>query len=70
MVDEKSVTVTCPNCGRAYVPLLDRPEEERLDLKIKYGLSYLILKEQKITGICSDSCWDEFLGVKKKKEDL
>lgn len=63
-MDEFKEKTTCPNCGKEYVPLIDRYPENRMKIQRQYALSNLILKEQKITGICSDKCWDEFCGVK------
>lgn len=63
--------VECPNCGKKYVPDLAK----RLDFGTKYIQwkierelvqkiwpdSTTIQREQLITGICSDNCWDKFL---------
>ena len=62
MQEFKEKTATCPNCGKEYVPLLDINMEERMKIQRQYALSSLILKEQKITGICCDKCWDKFCG--------
>jgi hypothetical protein len=62
----------CPSCGRVYTPdLVDTP-----DFGTRYQMwaggvliqrvwpeATAIQREQLKTGICSDECWDEFLGV-------
>ena len=48
---------TCPNCGKVY--LADFPTREEA---VANG-GTAIQKEQHQTGICSDKCWDEFLGL-------
>ena len=51
------VQKTCPNCGKQYET--DYPTRE--DAVANNGTA--IQKEQHQTGICSDKCWDEFLGL-------
>jgi len=46
---------TCPNCGKVYEP----------DYTYEGAKNGTIYKEQHLTGICSDKCWDEYLGVGK-----
>ena len=48
---------TCPNCKKNYVP----------DYSYDDAKDGTIFKEQHISGICSDGCWDEFLGLKHKE---
>jgi sarcosine oxidase delta subunit len=47
----------CPNCGKKYET--DFPTRE--DAVNAGGTA--IQREQHQTGICSDKCWDEFLGL-------
>lgn len=44
----------CPNCENWYVPKYNTKEE---------APKGTIYREQYITGICSNLCWDEFLGA-------
>jgi hypothetical protein len=44
----------CPNCKKVYKPTFENKED---------APAGTIEKEQHITGMCSDKCWDEFLGV-------
>jgi len=46
----------CPNCKEWYEPKYDSKQEAK-----QHNDS--IGAEQYITGICTDECWDEFLGV-------
>jgi len=48
---------TCPNCGKVYET--DFPTREEA---VANG-GTAIQREQHQTGICSDKCWDEFLGL-------
>lgn len=54
----------CPNCKKIYQPILvsegSRPIQEQFLNVPKWQ------REQIISGICSDGCWDMFLGVKKE----
>lgn len=43
-------TKICPVCGRRYRPMFERVED---------APEGTIWKEQHITGICSDGCWDK-----------
>ena len=40
--------ITCPNCNKEYLPILERKTEQR---------------EQLISGLCSTKCWNEYLGI-------
>ena len=51
--EEPSETHICPYCGESYEPKYDNPED---------APPRSIGKEQHMTGICSDDCWDAFLG--------
>ncbi len=48
---------TCPNCGNTYRMKYRSKEDAPVGS---------IWCEQHITGVCSDKCWDEFLGVKQR----
>lgn len=48
--------VQCPQCGKAHVPTgRDEQGQTTGESSIEH--------EGNITGICSDECWDKFLGV-------
>lgn len=61
--------VTCPNCKREYEPVLiarDPMGFRRHQLgdiaQEAFPGATAAEREQLISGICSDTCWDEFLG--------
>jgi len=56
--------MNCPNCHKEYTPVLDRKHPE-LNIQAEFPKAPAWQREQHITGICSDKCWDEFLGVSK-----
>jgi len=47
----------CPNCKKIYKTELDRNKFG----KLPNGTA--TQREQLISGICSDKCWNEFLGI-------
>lgn len=65
----------CPSCGKTYTP--DLMKDPLFDEKFeawKYGRIVIqrvwpdatpIQREQLQTGICSDKCWDNFLGPER-----
>jgi len=60
---------TCPNCGKEYQTELDRKDDR--PIQEQYPNEPQWKREQLISGLCSDSCWDEFvgiLGILKKEE--
>ena len=46
----------CPNCKESYVPTFPTKEAA-------FATDDLTAREQWLTGICSDECWDKYLGV-------
>ena len=44
----------CPNCNQAYVPEYDSKEA---------APENTAAREQYISGICSDKCWNQYLGI-------
>lgn len=52
----------CPNCNRVYQPVLDRKHPELL-IQEEFPKALAWEREQHISGICSDECWQEFLGI-------
>lgn len=64
----------CPNCKREYTPDLEKTatnsekrwwEGGKLIQNV-WPNATPIQREQLQTGICSDACWDQFLGVVDK----
>lgn len=64
---------TCPNCKKEYAPdLTKRPDfaarnaqwqTEGNLIQTVWPEATAIQREQLQTGICSDRCWDEYLGI-------
>ena len=56
----------CPNCKKIYEPVLDRKTDKLI--QNEFPDSTLEQREQLISGICSDKCWDEYLGAELCRE--
>ena len=60
---------TCPQCRKTYLPELTNDPvgiklwKEGLLIQDVFPEATLIQREQLKTGLCSDKCWDLFLGV-------
>jgi len=57
----------CPNCKRIYEPELGE-RKTNLNVQKEFPNATAIQREQLISGICSDKCWDEFLGTGEEDE--
>ena len=52
----------CPQCGKVYKPILmPKPGDTRL-LQDQFPDAPAWQREQLITGVCSDECWERFVG--------
>jgi hypothetical protein len=61
--------IICPNCGKHYQPELgwpDRSDTRRIQEIYPDAIPYQ--REQLVSGLCSDRCWDEYLGVATGKQ--
>lgn len=58
---------TCPNCGKVYDTKLKR-KHPNIPVQNEFPNSTSIEREQLITGICSNKCWNEYLGIKEDNE--
>ncbi|KKL97291.1 hypothetical protein LCGC14_1835990 [marine sediment metagenome] len=65
---------TCPNCGEQYVPDITKSPDFTSKRTMWRGGQLIqnvwpeattIQREQLQTGICSDKCWDEYLGAEE-----
>ena len=59
----------CPNCKKEYKPVLQRPDGDNRCIQDIYPKSTPTEREQLVSGICSDKCWDEFLGLEEDDFD-
>ena len=63
--DEEGLTI-CPQCGKHYKPVLgERSKGDTRSIQKIFPSAKPYEREQLLTGICSDECWDKFLGMKK-----
>ncbi len=71
MLAEPTV-MTCPNCRKTYEPVLGQRKTPHLLIQNEFPDSEPWEREQLVTGLCSDRCWDEFLGVpeSQRSKDL
>lgn len=51
----------CPNCGKHYLPDLGERKCAHLPIQVEFPFATPMQREQLITGICSDKCWQEYL---------
>ena len=59
--------IKCPNCKRQYKPILERKTNE--PIQIQYPKATKEEREQLISGLCCDKCWEEHLGFNLNFED-
>jgi hypothetical protein len=66
--------VQCPNCGKVYTPELAKDQsfnqkftewQKGTLVQRVWPHAKPIEREQLQTGICSDDCWNKFLGVEE-----
>lgn len=56
----------CPNCREGYYTVLERINDR--PIQEQYPDAPAWQREQLISGLCSDKCWREFLGMPEKKK--
>lgn len=63
--------IICPQCKRRYKPVLPIPDpSDRRAIQDIYPDAENWQREQQLTGICSDRCWDLYLtGREQSKYD-
>jgi len=62
--DAEGLTI-CPNCNKHFKPELGERDPDML-IQEQFPNAIPWQREQLVTGICSDGCFDEFIGVKRK----
>ena len=51
----------CPQCHKEYEPVLKR--KTNLKIQDEFPNESAWKREQLISGICCDKCWDKYLGL-------
>ena len=59
--DENGLTI-CPSCGKAYSPVLGERDPD-MCIQDQFPNATKIEREQLVTGICSQECWDKTFGL-------
>ena len=54
--------MNCPNCEKKYFPELGHRRHPEKLIQQEFPNATAEQREQLITGICSDKCWEEYLG--------
>jgi len=62
-INAEGLTV-CPNCEKAYLPDLDEKSAKKHFKDVTP-----CQREQLISGLCSDECWDKYDGPKWGRKD-
>ena len=52
--------IKCPSCLRKYKPILERKTDKAI--QDEHPQATKEEREQLISGLCSDKCWNSFLG--------
>ena len=52
--------IICPCCKKEYLPKLKRKTNKMIQEEYPNAKSYE--REQLISGLCSDKCWNKYLG--------
>lgn len=63
IIPDKNGFLVCPNCKKKYKPKLVRKTDKLIQDEFPNATAEE--REQLVSGICSNKCWDEFLGVKE-----
>ena len=63
-------TKICPVCNMEYTPVLTRPFTDHRCIQDIFPDAPNWQREQLLSGICSQKCWDECFSVDEKEDDL
>jgi hypothetical protein len=76
-IKDKDGLTVCPQCGRHYTPVLEvfcaAREKQGMVVNRNRPIQELfpnatpMQREQLITGLCSDECWDAYLGIAPRR---
>lgn len=54
----------CPNCYKQYQTVLNRPANDDRNIQVIFPNAPAWQREQLISGMCSDKCWNELMSEK------
>lgn len=60
-IDENGLVV-CPSCGKHYKPVLGE-KDQNMCIQDQFPKATAVEREQLLTGLCSQKCWNDFLGL-------
>jgi len=58
----------CPSCLRHYFPELGERRVPSVSIQVEFPHAKAYQREQLVTGICSDKCWSDYLGIGEDDE--
>jgi hypothetical protein len=61
MIDSEGKTI-CPQCKKHYVPELGERNPD-MCVQDQFPEATSAQREQLVTGLCSDKCWEKYLGM-------
>ena len=59
--DNNGLTI-CPNCKKHYTPELGERQHPEKCIQDEFPNATAVQREQLVTGLCSDLCWNAYLG--------
>ena len=59
--------IKCPNCKRQYKPILERKTSH--PIQHEHPTATKEEREQLISGLCSNKCWNKFLGFPNEDDE-
>lgn len=65
-LDEEGLTI-CPECKKHYKPILKRPEGDTRPIQQIFPDAPAWQREQLVTGLCSNKCWQNYIGGRPEK---
>lgn len=61
IIPNENGLIKCPCCKKLYKPILQRKEGECI--QVTYPTATAEEREHLISGLCSNECWNKFLGI-------
>ena len=59
--DNNELTI-CPNCKKHYTPELGERKHLEMCIQDEFPNATPVQREQLVSGLCSDLCWNAYLG--------